>query len=337
MRSVTDPASLRVAEEHPVSRMHGILAGVTGRIGILGGSLEYTGAPYFVGTSALRCGADLAHVFCAREAAVPIKSYSPELIVHPAFRLEDLPDPCPQEYVSEAFERILPWIGRMDVFVVGPGLGRSSLAQGVAARLLEKLRQDGTPVVLDADGLWLLTQHPELLHDFPNAVITPNVVEFRRLWDAAFPEGGDASEMRTDDLESLVTATRALSEQLGGVTILRKGPRDLVYNGDSGDTVDLEGSPRRCGGQGDILSGLVATFLAWAKPTIRAAASNADAQESRAGAAVAAAAVVRRAGALAYEKKGRAMLTSDILAHVGEGFYSVFGREVDEMRLDEST
>ena len=57
--------------------------GQNGKVGVIGGSFEYTGAPYYVGASALRSGADIVHVFCPEEASIPIKSYSPELIVHP--------------------------------------------------------------------------------------------------------------------------------------------------------------------------------------------------------------------------------------------------------------
>jgi ATP-dependent NAD(P)H-hydrate dehydratase len=37
--------------------------------------------------SALKTGADLAHIFCAKSAAIAIKAYSPEIIVHPVFTL----------------------------------------------------------------------------------------------------------------------------------------------------------------------------------------------------------------------------------------------------------
>ncbi len=57
--------------------------GQSGKIGIVGGCKEYTGAPYFVGISALKAGADLASIFCTDAAAVPIKVYSPELMVWP--------------------------------------------------------------------------------------------------------------------------------------------------------------------------------------------------------------------------------------------------------------
>ncbi|KAL9713524.1 hypothetical protein Ac2012v2_003136 [Leucoagaricus gongylophorus] len=60
--------------------------GQSGRVGVLGGALDYTGAPYFSAISALRLGADLSHVICSPTAAGPIKSYSPDLIVHPILR-----------------------------------------------------------------------------------------------------------------------------------------------------------------------------------------------------------------------------------------------------------
>lgn len=57
--------------------------GEGGKIGVIGGSKEYTGAPYYAGAASLKAGGDIAHVFCPEEASIPIKSYSPELIVHP--------------------------------------------------------------------------------------------------------------------------------------------------------------------------------------------------------------------------------------------------------------
>jgi len=64
--------------------------GSHGRIAILGGSEKYTGAPYYAATSALSTGVDLATVLCAREASVPIKCYSPELMVQSVYSIEEL-------------------------------------------------------------------------------------------------------------------------------------------------------------------------------------------------------------------------------------------------------
>lgn len=63
--------------------------GDNGRIAVIGGSFEFTGAPYYSALSALKVGADMAHIFCAKSACQSIKSYSPEIIVHPVFTLSD--------------------------------------------------------------------------------------------------------------------------------------------------------------------------------------------------------------------------------------------------------
>ncbi len=59
------------------------LKGENGRIAVIGGSFEYTGAPYYSAMSVLKGGGDMAHIFCTKSAGIPIKSYSPEVVVHP--------------------------------------------------------------------------------------------------------------------------------------------------------------------------------------------------------------------------------------------------------------
>ena len=63
--------------------------GSSGRVGVLGGSARYTGAPYYAAMAALKAGSDLAFVFCAQEASLPIKCYSPELMVAPVYSATD--------------------------------------------------------------------------------------------------------------------------------------------------------------------------------------------------------------------------------------------------------
>ena len=55
----------------------------------MGGSFEFTGAPYYSAIAALKIGADMAHIFCSKTASHSIKAYSPEVIVHPLFTLSD--------------------------------------------------------------------------------------------------------------------------------------------------------------------------------------------------------------------------------------------------------
>lgn len=53
------------------------LKGENGRIGVIGGSYEFTGAPFYSAISALKSGGDLAHIFCSKSSSISIKSYSP--------------------------------------------------------------------------------------------------------------------------------------------------------------------------------------------------------------------------------------------------------------------
>ena len=52
-------------------------------------------------------------------------------------------------------------------------------------------------MVLDADGLWLVSQNPSLVQGYTNAILTPNIAEFQRLWDA---KGLDETVMPTKDM-----------------------------------------------------------------------------------------------------------------------------------------
>ena len=63
--------------------------GSNGRCAVIGGSYEFTGAPYYTAISGLKAGGDLAHIFCSKASSVSIKSYSPEIIVHPIFVSEE--------------------------------------------------------------------------------------------------------------------------------------------------------------------------------------------------------------------------------------------------------
>nr|CAI5822827.1 unnamed protein product [Callosobruchus analis] len=109
--------------------------GQAGRIAVFGGSIEFTGAPYFASISALKTGADLVYLFTNKEPATVIKSYSPELMVLPL-----LDDP-------QAIEKIEPWLERLHVVVIGPGLGRHNQTFKTITQVIETCRRKSKPLV----------------------------------------------------------------------------------------------------------------------------------------------------------------------------------------------
>ena len=106
-------------------------------------------------------------------------------------------------------------------------------------------------------------------------------------------------------------------------------------------TVTDSGSLKRCGGQGDILSGSLGTFLAWAKiynlashPAFKESPSKSppreDVQRLLMLAAYGAATITRHASRLAYENRGRSMLADDLIPFVGEAYENLFAEEVQK-------
>lgn len=155
--------------------------------------------------------------------------------------------------------KIIDMLPRLHVLVVGPGLGRDPLMHQTVAAVLAAARKErrGMPVVMDADALLLVQSSPELVMGWEDVVLTPNVVEFGRLRKAL--------KLEQEDNKSETHQVEELSRALGGVVIIQKGARDYISNGRDTMTVDLEGGRKRCGGQGDTLTGSIATFLAWRK------------------------------------------------------------------------
>lgn len=155
---------------------------------------------------------------------------------------------------------IVDMLARIHVVVIGPGLGRDPLMQDTVERVIRAAKEKRIPLVLDADALQLVQKDLDLVKGYAEAVLTPNVVEFDRLCKAAGIDN-DTSKSETKRVEELAQA-------LGGVTIIQKGKQDYISNGKVTLVDDLEGGKKRSGGQGDTLTGSVATFLAWRKAYI---------------------------------------------------------------------
>ncbi|XP_026232927.1 ATP-dependent (S)-NAD(P)H-hydrate dehydratase isoform X1 [Anabas testudineus] len=276
--------------------------GQDGRIGIIGGCQDYTGAPYFAAISALKVGADLSHVFCTKDAATVIKSYSPELIVHPVL---DSPN---------AVEEIEKWLPRLHSLVVGPGLGREDSLLKTAKEVIEKSKARDIPVVIDADGLWLVTQQPSVIQGYQKGILTPNFMEFTRLYEAMHHEPMDSSDHQRSVMQ--------LSVAMGNLTLVLKGEQDLITDGSKVISCTIEGSGRRCGGQGDLLSGSMGVLAHWAHAA--SAAGIVKSINPSLVAAFGACSLTRQCNSQAFQRHGRSTTTSDMIQEIGSAFKKLF-------------
>jgi ATP-dependent NAD(P)H-hydrate dehydratase len=175
-------------------------------------------------------------------------------MVHPLMRQSS--HASTSETSSTIAKSVIDMLPRLHVLVIGPGLGRDQLMQDTCAKVIEAARKENMPFVLDADGLNIAQTRPELVQGYKECILTPNIVEFGRLCKA---KGID-----TKGLEDGKGAEK-LSKAFGGVTILQKGQRDYISNGEKTFVSDIEGGLKRSGGQGDTLTGSLATFLGWRK------------------------------------------------------------------------
>ena len=222
-----------------------------GKLLLLCGSRGYTGAAYFAAMGALRAGAGLVFL------GVPESIYVIEAVKLNEAVVFPLPDK--QGILSaEAIPQILQRLPDMDAVVVGPGLGQSEDTFQITAAVLQNA---GCPVILDADGINLVSGHKDLLRgrDKPT-ILTPHEGEFLRLWG---PVGKDR-------MASAATAARELNSIL-----LLKGHETCITDGYA-EYRNPTGNPGMAvGGSGDVLAGIIAGLIGQGLSPLEAAACGA--------------------------------------------------------------
>jgi hydroxyethylthiazole kinase-like uncharacterized protein yjeF len=206
-----------------------------GVLGVLAGSDRFAGAAVLAAGGAVRGGAGMVRVVTASVPAAAVRQAWPEavLTVHPDDDDWDLPAS----------------VGRVQAWVAGPGMGTDPAA---AARLAAVLATD-LPVLVDADGLTILSQHQDLLPRRAPTLITPHAGELGRLL------GTDPAAVEARRLEH----ARLAAERLG-LTVLLKGSTTVIAS-PGGPTVlanPTGTSWLATAGTGDVLSGLAGALLA---------------------------------------------------------------------------
>ncbi len=255
-----------------------------GRIAIVGGSNVFSGAPALAGMSAYRAGADLVSVVAPEPVVPAIRSYSANLMV--ASTGTEIVTPG-------AVELILGYVRNSDVMVLGPGLGRADETREAVLEIVRTLSSDGHRMVIDADGLKLLAGSGIKLGP-DNCVLTPHWGELGVII------GEDIGNPH--DLDNRIA--RAISAaKMYDSTILLKGAIDVIAQPNGRYKLNKTGVPAMTvGGTGDVLTGIVAAFLARGKGAFAAAS--------------AAAFVSGRAGEAAFDMFGDHIVATDCIDQI---------------------
>lgn len=200
-----------------------------GHVLVVGGGAGMPGAVRLCGEAALRAGAGRVSIATDPSHAALLAATRPELMSHAIGDAADLE----------------PLLAKADVIAFGPGLGQT----GWAKALFDVLAADERPSVWDADALNLLAQNSGRLAD---RIITPHPGE------AATLLGRSTAAVQGDRLG----AVAELAARYGGIAVL-KGAGTLVEGGDDGTALCTSGNPGMAApGMGDVLTGIIAAFLA---------------------------------------------------------------------------
>lgn len=208
-----------------------------GKVLLLCGSRGYTGAAALAAMGALRSGAGLVYL------GVPESIYGIEAVK----LTEPIVFPLPEKngmLSRKAIVDIGIRMDRMDAVLIGCGLGCSEDTLAVVKYVLENYRG---PVVLDADGINVISGHIDVLRGRTGStILTPHEGEFVRL-------GGVLTGDRIHDACLLASKIRA--------TVVLKGHETIITDGET-IYVNSTGNPgMSVGGSGDVLAGMIVSFL----------------------------------------------------------------------------
>lgn len=215
-----------------------------GKIFIMGGSIGMTGAVALSTRASLLGGAGLVTVGIPESLNSVMEVKTTEAMTYP------LPDENGY-FTDSAYFAAKEKAENSDIFLFGPGVGRNKAINSLISQILS---HSTVPVIVDADGLFALSQNPDILNDCScNLIFTPHEMEFARLI------GKTSEEVSANRLElSKKFATE------NGVTLILKGPHTIVTAPDGTQYINTTGNPGMAtGGSGDVLAGLLASFEAY--------------------------------------------------------------------------
>ena len=136
--------------------------GENGKVGVIGGSKDYTGAPALSAKAALRTGCDLVTILTSNSVSSTVAGFSENFIVR---------DYRSDYFGMEALEKALDLDDEVDTVVIGPGLGNPE-----SKAIHEFIERCESPLVIDADALENLNQL-----NVEKTVLTPHEAEFKAI------------------------------------------------------------------------------------------------------------------------------------------------------------
>ena len=248
------PGELNVYYPMPKKDSH---KGENGNVLIIGGG-PYHGAPALSSFAAQRTGSDLIYIATPKKVAQAITSYSP-LIIKPNKLAKELAKISPNLIVKELndenvliekdIEIIKGFVNKIDSLLIGPGLGTSERTQRCIEKIIRLFLKQNKPVVIDADAIKVVGKNHSIIKN-KDVILTPHLNEFKELTGVKLSK----------DLDERIDTVKKWAKKLG-VTILLKGPVDIISNGEDTKLNDVHNVSMTVGGTGDVLAGITSSLL----------------------------------------------------------------------------
>ncbi|MBK4764768.1 MAG: bifunctional ADP-dependent NAD(P)H-hydrate dehydratase/NAD(P)H-hydrate epimerase [Pantoea sp. Brub] len=197
-----------------------------GRILVIGGNVGTVGAVYMAGEAALRSGSGLVKILIHPNNVVSTVNTRPELMV--------------KVLSIKSIDYELDWA---DVVIIGPGLGLDEWSK----KIIQMISSSNKPMLWDADALNLLAINENKNN---NRIITPHLKEASRLLNINIEE----------ITNNLLLAANNLVKKYGGIVVL-KSAVTIITNGKDIACIDVGNAGMASGGMGDVLSGIIASFV----------------------------------------------------------------------------
>ena len=221
--------------------------GDNGRVLIIGGSINYFGAPVLAGLGALNSGADLVYLLVPECNFDVSRSFYPDFIVRK----------YPGNFLnSRVLDNISELLDNVDAVLIGPGLAEETEILRTVTLIIKKAK---CPVILDAEAIPAIAQlgligdktgHHENL---PEIIITPHRNEMNELLEG---------ETLPENIEQQIKAVEDFAKKWN-VTVLLKGHTDIIASPNRETRTNLTGNAgMTVGGSGDVLAGFVTSLIA---------------------------------------------------------------------------
>jgi len=218
--------------------------GQNGRVLVIGGSVDYFGAPLLAALGVLGSGADLVYLLVPECNFEISRSFYPDFIVRKYIG----------NYInSRTLDVALEMAKKVDSILVGPGVSEDPESLRVITRIIQKTT---CPIILDAEAIPAIGQLglPALTENNtqPRITITPNMAEMDEITEGVLPDDPDEEIRLVEDFA-----------KKWDVTILLKKPASIIASPNLPTRINPTGNAgMTVGGSGDVLAGIVASLIA---------------------------------------------------------------------------